>query len=135
MNYYFAGKTARGGPQQLKKGVAGKTVGVKRSRKILKDAIQGITRPAIRRLARRGGVKRMSMQIYEEARNVLRSHLADILKICCIYVEHRNAKTVTTQDVIYALKSMGRTLYGFDPEMAQFNVEKRRRHKQIQLRH
>jgi histone H4 len=34
--------------------------GAKRHRKILKDNIQGITKPAIRRLARRGGVKRIS---------------------------------------------------------------------------
>ena len=34
--------------------------GAKRHRKILRDNIQGITKPAIRRLARRGGVKRES---------------------------------------------------------------------------
>ena len=33
--------------------------GAKRHRKILRDNIQGITKPAIRRLARRGGVKRI----------------------------------------------------------------------------
>lgn len=32
---------------------------------ILRDNIQGITKPAIRRLARRGGVKRISGLIYE----------------------------------------------------------------------
>ena len=40
--------------------------GAKRHRKILRDNIQGITKPAIRRLARRGGVKRISGLIYEE---------------------------------------------------------------------
>lgn len=34
--------------------------GAKRHRKILRDNIHGITKPAIRRLARRGGVKRIS---------------------------------------------------------------------------
>jgi len=33
--------------------------GAKRHRKVLRDNIQGITKPAIRRLARRGGVKRI----------------------------------------------------------------------------
>ena len=33
---------------------------------------QGITKPAIRRLARRGGVKRISGLIYEETRRVLK---------------------------------------------------------------
>ena len=40
--------------------------GAKRHRKVLRDNIQGITKPAIRRLARRGGVKRISGLIYEE---------------------------------------------------------------------
>ncbi|KAK7925276.1 hypothetical protein WMY93_007586 [Mugilogobius chulae] len=46
--------------------------GAKRHRKVLRDNIQGITKPAIRRLARRGGVKRISGLIYEETRGVLR---------------------------------------------------------------
>jgi hypothetical protein len=49
--------------------------GAKRHRKILRDNIQGITKPAIRRLARRGGVKRISAMIYEETRGVLKSFL------------------------------------------------------------
>ena len=35
--------------------------GAKRHRKVLRDNIQGITKPAIRRLARRGGVKRIPL--------------------------------------------------------------------------
>ncbi|KAK3189018.1 hypothetical protein Dsin_028579 [Dipteronia sinensis] len=46
--------------------------GAKRHRKVLHDNIQGITKPVIRRLARRGGVKRISGLIYEEARGVLK---------------------------------------------------------------
>ena len=38
--------------------------GAKRHRKILRDNIQGITKPAIRRLARRGGVKRISASTF-----------------------------------------------------------------------
>ena len=51
------------------KGGKGKAGGAgKRHRKVIRDNIQGITKPAIRRLARRGGVKRISGLIYEEAR-------------------------------------------------------------------
>ena len=46
--------------------------GAKRHRKVLRDNIQGITKPAIRRLAHRGGVKRISGLIYEETRGVLK---------------------------------------------------------------
>ena len=51
--------------------------GAKRHRKVLRDNIQGITKPAIRRLARRGGVKRISGLIYEEARVVLKVTTVD----------------------------------------------------------
>lgn len=54
--------------------------GAKRHRKVLRDNIQGITKPAIRRLARRGGVKRISGLIYEETRGVLKASLLVILK-------------------------------------------------------
>ena len=37
--------------------------------------VLGITKPAIRRLARRGGVKRISGLIYEETRGVLKIFL------------------------------------------------------------
>ena len=46
--------------------------GYQRHRKVLKDNIQGVTKPAIRRLARRGGVKRISGMVYEETRGVLK---------------------------------------------------------------
>ncbi|XDV52556.1 hypothetical protein PO909_021276 [Leuciscus waleckii] len=49
--------------------------GAKRHRKVLRDNIPGITKPAIRRLARRGGVKRISGLIYEETRGVLKVFL------------------------------------------------------------
>src|SRR5438270_12512914 len=52
--------------------------GAKRHRKILRDNIQGITKPAIRRLARRGGVKRISAMIYEETRGVLKTFLEGV---------------------------------------------------------
>ena len=44
--------------------------GAKRHRKVLRDNIQGITKPAICRLARRGGVKRILGIIYEETTGV-----------------------------------------------------------------
>ena len=53
--------------------------GAKRHRKVLRDNIQGITKPAIRRLARRGGVKRISGLIYEETRGVLKVFLENVM--------------------------------------------------------
>ena len=116
--------------------------GAKRHRKILRDNIQGITKPAIRRLARRGGVKRISGLIYEETRGVLKIFLEsesvyslsasscsltdscqpDVIRDSVTYTEHAKRKTVTSLDVVYALKRQGRTLYvrtPFHPFMQQ----------------
>ena len=87
--------------------------GAKRHRKVLRDNIQGITKPAIRRLARRGGVKRISGLIYEETRSVLKVFLENVIRDAVTYTEHGRRKTVTAMDVVYALKRQGRTLYGF----------------------
>ncbi|KAH8992452.1 histone-fold-containing protein [Lactarius akahatsu] len=80
--------------------------GAKRHRKILRDN-------AIRRLARRGGVKRISGLIYEETRGVLKIFLENVIRDSVTYTEHAKRKTVTALDVVYALKRSGRTLYGF----------------------
>jgi len=113
----------------------------------LSSLLRGITKPAIRRLARRGGVKRISGLIYEETRGVLKicefiitSHplfdtsghspplssysakehrlllhsvLENVIRDSVTYTEHAKRKTVTSLDVVYALKRQGRTLYGF----------------------
>lgn len=96
------------------KGLGG-SAGAKRHRKILRDSIQGVTKPAIRRLARRGGVKRISGLIYEETRGVLRVFLENVVRDSVTYTEHARRRTVSAMDVVYALKRQGRTLYGFNP--------------------
>ena len=73
----------------------------------------GISNRAIRRLARRGGVKRISELIYEETKSILKSYLEKVLKDAIIYTEHAKRKTVTSLDVIYALKKQGKSLYGY----------------------
>ncbi len=89
-------------------------VGAKRlSTRHLKETIMGITKPAIRRLARRGGVKRISSLIYDETRQVLKTFLNGVIKDSVTYTEHAKRKTVTALDVVYALKRQGKTLYGF----------------------
>jgi len=84
------------------------------SRKIVKETIRGITKGDIRRLARRGGVKRISASIYDEMRAAMKAHLEMILHDCCIFLDHASRKTVTVTDVIFALKRIGRPIYGFD---------------------
>ncbi|MQL70036.1 hypothetical protein Taro_002344 [Colocasia esculenta] len=74
---------------------------------------RGITKPAIRCLARRGGVKHISGLIYEETHGVLKIFLENVIRDAVTYMEHAHHKTVTPMDVVYILKCQGRTLYGF----------------------
>ena len=87
--------------------------GAKRHKKSHKNALAGITKPSIRRLARRGGVKRISALIYEESRGVMKTFLESVVKDAVCYTEHSRRKTVTALDVVYALKRQGKTIYGF----------------------
>ena len=92
----------------------GKGEGVKRHRTILRENIAGITKPAIRRLARRGGVKRISGLIYEETRSCLMVFLRGIIHDAIQYADCAKRRTIVALDVVHALKRRGRTIYGFD---------------------
>ena len=113
------GKGSKGlgkGPMAQGRGKGGRGLGkggAKRHRKVLRDNIQGVTKAAIRKLARRGGVKRISGLVYEETRSVLKVFLEGVIRDALTYTEHAKRKTVTAMDVVYALKRQGRTLYGF----------------------
>lgn len=95
------------------KGGFGKEGAKRVNRRMVKENILGITKPAIRRLARRGGVKRISSLVYDETRNVLKGFLENVVRDAVTYTEHAKRKTVTALDVVYALKRQGKTLYGF----------------------
>mmetsp|Transcript_97533 Transcript_97533/g.210335 ORF Transcript_97533/g.210335 Transcript_97533/m.210335 type:complete len:93 (-) Transcript_97533:118-396(-) len=79
-----------------KVGISGK----RHRKKVTKDSIQGITKPAIRRLARRGGVKRISALIYDETRNVVKQFLESVVRDSVTYTEHAKRKTVSALDVV-----------------------------------
>jgi histone H4 len=95
------------------KGGFGKEGAKRIARRMVKENILGITKPAIRRLARRGGVKRLSSLVYDETRAVLKSFLENVVRDAVTYTEHAKRKTVTALDVVYALKRQGKTIYGF----------------------
>ncbi|KAJ1333538.1 histone H4 [Microdochium nivale] len=106
-------RSGHGGKGKGARGLGGKE-GAKRHRKVLRDTVKGITKPDIRRLARRGGVKRISGQIYDETRGALKDYLRTVIQDCVTCIEYRGAKTITIGDVIFALKRQGRPIYGFD---------------------
>ncbi|KFY07130.1 hypothetical protein V492_07420 [Pseudogymnoascus sp. VKM F-4246] len=105
-------------------------VGARRHRKIMRDSIHGITKNDIKRLARRGGVKRISAMIYDDTREAMKAHLQMILKDCIIFLEHANRKTVTVGDVLFALKRIGRPIYGFGNGYLQSDAPNRKKRKE-----
>lgn len=94
------------------------------NKKQLRDNLQAITKGAVRRLARRGGVKRMSGAIYEEARQLLRQFVESTLRDTITYTEYGRRKTVVAMDVIMALKNKSITLYGYGDNHSNHSNQK-----------
>ena len=67
----------------------------------------------LRRLARRGGVKRIGDGTHEEAFTALRCFLKKIIRDAALYVEHAHRKTVTPLDIVLAAKRNEISLYGY----------------------
>ena len=59
------------------------------------------------------GVQRISGNVFEESRGVLKIFLEEVIRDVVVYTQYCNRKTVTVTDIIYALKHHGRNLYGF----------------------
>ena len=55
----------------------------------------------IRRMARRGGVKRVSSLIYEDAREAMRDFLTRTIRDAVTYTEFSRRATCTTLDVVF----------------------------------
>ena len=122
------------------KGGKGLGKGGAKLRKILRDNIQGITKPAIRRLARRGGVKRISGLIYEETRGVLKVFLENVIGDAVTYTEykdplHRNSlcqKTNLISDILIQQFLITRTISCKKKNRIQLPVKKQQQQQQKQ---
>ena len=85
----------------------------KRVKKVVSDNKTAVTNGSIRRLARRGGVKRISGNVYQDVRDVLRRFVDGVVRDATAYTEHAKRKTVSVQDIVAALRKRGRAIYGF----------------------
>ncbi|KAK1656759.1 histone-fold-containing protein [Colletotrichum godetiae] len=79
--------------------------GAKREKKSFKDNIRRISKPDIRRLARR--------DVYDEARAAMKSFLENIIRSAVMYCDHANRRTITSLDIVHAVKLHKRVLYGY----------------------
>lgn len=99
-------------------GKAAVKAGIKRHRNTRQNdpalAQMGITKPAIKRLARRGGVKRIDHCIYDQMRGILSQYLDSTMRYAIQYCRHSRRKTVTRADIVMAVLKSGKRIYGFD---------------------
>lgn len=93
--------------------------GSKRHKKTFRDQIKGITKPALRRLARRAGVKRISGGVYDDARNLVRVFVESVVYYALLYRETAGRKTISLRDVVSALKRRGNTLVGAEQHQSK----------------
>lgn len=80
-------------------------------RKILRDNIQGLTNPAMRRLARRAGIKRIRADFYATIRGETKGFLEKLIHNATTFVEHAKRTTVTHRDIKEGLRILGTTAY------------------------
>ena len=85
----------------------------KRIKKLLTTNASGVTKGAIKRLARRAGVKRISALTYEEVRGSIKSFAESTIQDATAYTESAKRKTVTAGDIVNALKKKGKMIYGY----------------------
>jgi len=78
----------------------------------VREAPSNITKPDIRRLARKAGCQRVAMTIYEDARSALTEFLEMILTDATVFTEYAKRKTVAPSDIILSLRRHGKVVYG-----------------------
>ncbi len=96
-------------------------------RRRFRDGERTISKAALRRLARRAGVLRLSGGTYDTIRDALKAHLRGLVGDAVLYTEHAHRRTVTVRDVTYALKRRGHTLYGYGGDPPGHTQQQRKR--------
>jgi histone H3 len=78
-----------------------------RHRKIIRDSIQGITKPALERICRTAGIKRISGLCYEDMRGILKVFMENMLRVAVAHTEQVRRKTVELPDLQVAMSIAG----------------------------
>jgi histone H3/H4 len=77
------------------------------------EPVKNVTNPAIKKLARRAGITRISIDFYDQCISVLKYRLKTILGYSILYTENCNRNTIFASDVVNATHRSGMLLYGF----------------------
>jgi histone H4 len=82
-----------------------------RRRRAHDDPLAGLTKPAIRRMARRGGIRRISSLMYGGVREVVRADMAALVADAMRFMAAARRSTISCADVKAAAAHRGLTLY------------------------
>lgn len=90
------------------------------------DALNGITKPAIKRLSWRGGIKRVGANLFKPLRDKLQEDLLAVLGHSITMTTHRNRETVSAMDVVFGgLRRKGINFYGAEDAQRKKKLKKR----------
>ena len=88
--------------------------GVKRTFKNQKVTVgNSFSKASLRRLARQGGVKRISTGAIPELRTMIVKFMETVIRDALTFAEYAKRKTIMVMDIIFALKRHGKPMYGF----------------------
>jgi histone H4 len=78
-----------------------------------RNPLAAFSRPAIKRLARRGGTKIIAVPCYEEVRDAAMKEITRIVAGAYVFTQYKHRRTIAYEDVCHAIKALtGTTLYG-----------------------
>lgn len=72
-----------------------------------KSILEGISKPAIKRLAKMAGVNQMSSTVCVDVRDSLHKFVERVIRASVIYSDHAGRKTLTHADLMCALNTVG----------------------------
>jgi histone H4 len=93
------------------KGKGGKGKGKGDKKTLTKDILDVFNDSALKKLARRGGVKRIGKPAFDGTRQHMDNIVNCIVRNCAIYMKHANRSTLKTAYVDASLKSVGLRIY------------------------
>lgn len=85
-----------------------------RHRKILRDNIQGLTKPAIKRMAQQAGILRINGLVYDEIKGVTKMRMEDVLRAALTLTQSDHRKTVSSTDILNGIESATGEKIAFD---------------------
>lgn len=80
-------------------------------RKILRDNIQGLTKPAMRRLCHKAGVGRISGLVYEELRGITKVRTEEIVRDAITLTKYQQKKVIGDDEMLAAISKFENLAY------------------------